>query len=185
VDPRAVDAAAAVNAVDAAAGSVAAAAAVVNAVDAAAGSVAAVAADVTEKLNELLSEFAGEQHTPNNGIWHHALGLFGLNNTPQAPAVQEEKLEKKQEKEQEVPAAEEGVEDNKEEKEPEPASAVPVAIAVPVDVKKDIVIHDIEYPEQFTQLKQMGFTNEWQIVVLLKKHKGDVQTTALELLDSA
>jgi len=50
-------------------------------------------------------------------------------------------------------------------------------------VKQDIVIKEVEYPDQFEQLKQMGFSNEWQIMVELKKNKGDVQTTALALLE--
>lgn len=121
-----------------------------------------------------------EQPQQEEGTWHQALGnFFGLVK-PEKP--NEVAIEAKEEsKAVEQPAEVE-----------QPAQQVVMAIPVAMPIqppaekpaeKEDVVIKDIEYPAEFEQLKQMGFENEWQVNLVLKKNKGDVQATALALLD--
>lgn len=110
------------------------------------------------------------------GIWHQALEMFGL-------AKPKEAKEPPKQANQEPPKQDVQQEQKQAELEAKPVAAsvvMAIPVALPVQPEKKVVS---EYPDQFELLKQMGFSNEPQINLLLKQNRGDVQATALALLD--
>jgi hypothetical protein len=122
------------------------------------------------------------------GIWHQALGMFGFQATPssEVPLPEQEEI---QEQVQQEEVEEEQQPQNEEVVSVEAPIVQALPVAMPVvmgqhaEVKEDLVVKEIGYPDAFASLKAMGFANEWKICFLLKKNRGDVQATALALLE--
>jgi hypothetical protein len=147
-------------------------------------------------------ESESKENKPDSGFWN-ALQMFVPKLSKETEVNQPEPEAEPQDKpEVEVEASNEEQAPEPKEQAPEPEGkdqqqvpetegkdraavlALPVAQVVDRSGEKDIIINELEYPEQFEILKQMGFLDQWQVMLQLKKHKGDVQATALALLEA-
>lgn len=98
------------------------------------------------------------------GIWHQALGMFGLGQPNDEDKIGEAENEQVENKvDDEIPFG--------------------IPAAQPVLAAQPIKHEEMEYTEQSKQLEEMGFLNESVVMAALKKYKGDVHATALSLLE--